>query len=237
MSRILLVDDEQDLVWALKKHFDGQGFETDTALDGVEALSIINLRRPDLIVLDILMPCLDGLTLCRKLRHDEDTADIPILFLTTRDTVEERIDGLRVGGDDYLTKPFDVRELEARVQALLRRTPQPTRKAAASLDVLRCGPLTVDLQKRQAIINDNTVQLTVAEFDLLRFLMGHPGQVFSSEELLQKVWGYTSATADTGLVRWHVKNLRAKLEADPLRPVIIRTIPRQGYFFADSAAA
>ena len=232
MTRILLVDDEQDLVWAVRNSLSDEGYEVLTACDGVEALAVARRHRLDLIILDIVMPRLDGLQVCHRLRRDPTLAAVPILFLTVRSGIEDRVTGLDKGGDDYLVKPFDLRELKARIRALLRRGqsvpgggPQPE-----GLDfLLVAGHLTLDLHTRQVRVGEKAEQLTPTEFDLLHHLMVHLGEVFSSQQLLRQVWGYPPETADPGLVRWHIKNLRAKIERDPARPVHIRTIPRHGY--------
>jgi len=233
MPRILVVDDEQDLVWALRHSLNDEGYEVLTACDGMEALAVARRQRPDLVILDIVMPRLDGLQVCHRLRRDPTLAAVPILFLTVRSAIEERVTGLDEGGDDYLVKPFDLRELKARVQALLRRgqrAPEggPGLEGRTSLVV---DSLTLNLHTCQVRVGEKTAQLTPTEFDLLHHLMAHPGQIFSSQQLLRQVWDYPPGTADPGLVRWHIKNLRAKIEPNPARPTYIRTIPRHGYLF------
>ncbi|MBI4769629.1 MAG: response regulator transcription factor [Chloroflexi bacterium] len=233
MARILLADDEQDLVWALRHSLGDEGHEVIAAYDGVETLAVARRHCPDLAILDIAMPCLDGVQVCRQLRRDPTLARMPILFLTVRGNIEDRLAGLDNGGDDYLVKPFDLRELKARVRALLRRS-RSTAEAGQQSDeegVLRVGSLALNLHTCQVHVGEQLVQLTPVEFDLLCHLMTYPGEVFSSRELLQQVWGYPPATADPCLVRWHIKNLRAKVELDPAHPVYIRTVPRQGYKF------
>lgn len=231
MARILLVDDEQDLVWAMQYSLNDEGYEVLTAYDGVEALAVARRHRPDLVILDIVMPRLDGLQVCHHLRRDPALAAVPILFLTVRSSIEDRIAGLDEGGDDYLAKPFDLRELKARVRALLRRG-RVAPEGRVSLLVV--GPLALDLHTRQVRVGEGEVgekgiQLTPAEFDLLHHFMTHPGEVFSSQQLLRQVWGYSPETADPGLVRWHIKNLRTKIEPDPAHPVYIHTLPHHGY--------
>jgi DNA-binding response OmpR family regulator len=238
MNRILLVDDEQDLVWAVRHSLNDEGYEVLTAYDGVEALAVARRHRPDLVILDIVMPRLDGLQVCHVLRRDPALAAVPVLFLTVRNAIDDRIKGLDGGGDDYLVKPFDLGELKARIRALLRRS-RPAPEGAPGLEgrnsLLKVGPLTLDLHTCQVRVGGKTVQLTPTEFDLLHHLMVHLGEVFSSQQLLQQVWGYPPETADPGLVRWHIKNLRAKIEPDPAQPVYIRTIPRHGYILRRDA--
>jgi DNA-binding response OmpR family regulator len=234
MAQILLVDDEQDLVWALRHSLSDEGHEVLTAYDGVEALAIARRHRPDLAILDIVMPRLDGLQVCRRLRRDPTLAAMPILFLTQRSAIEDRIKGLDEGGDDYLVKPFNLEELKARVRALLRRVRSVLEGGSGLGDrdsLLVVGLLTLDLHTCQVRVGEKTVQLTPTEFDLLHHLMAHPGEVFSSQHLLQQVWGYPPRTGDPGTVRWHIKNLRAKIEPDPVHPAYICTMPHHGYMF------
>ena len=234
MAQILLVDDEQDLVWALQHSLSDEGHEVLTAYDGVEALTIARRHRPDLIILDIIMPRLDGLQVCRRLRRNPTLATVPILFLTVRGAIKDRITGLDEGGDDYLTKPFELGELKARVRALLRRAPSAPEGVLGIEDqdfLLVAGSFILDLHACQVRLGEETVQLTPTEFKLLHHLMTHPGEIFSGQQLLQQVWGYPPRTGDPGTVRWHVKNLRAKIEPDPADPIYIRTVPHYGYTF------
>ena len=232
MARILLVDDEQDLVQVVRRSLRDEGYEVLTAYDGVAALSVARRHRPDLVILDIVMPRLDGLQVCHRLRRDPSLAAVPILFLTARTAIEDRIKGLDEGGDDYLAKPFDLGELKARIRALLRRdrdTSQVDLPPESHGSLLVLGPLTLDLNTRRVRVGGDTRQLTPIEFDLLHHLMVHPGEVFSSQELLQQVWAYAPERTDPSLVRWHIKNLRAKIEPNPAHPVYLRTVPRHGY--------
>jgi DNA-binding response OmpR family regulator len=229
-----VVDDEQDLVWALRHSLSDEGHEVLTAYDGVEALDVARRHHPDLVILDIIMPRLNGLQVCRRLRRDPTLAAVPILFLTERSTIEARVEGLDEGGDDYLTKPFDLGELKARVRALLRRArsvPEGGSENADRSPLLVVDPLALDLHSCQVHVGQKTAQLTPAEFKLLHHLMAHPGEVFSSQQLLRQVWGYPPESADPGLVRWHIKNLRTKIEPDPTHPIYIRTVPHHGYTF------
>jgi DNA-binding response OmpR family regulator len=233
-ARILIVDDERDLVWAVRNSLCDEDFEVFTAGDGLEALTIAQTYRPDLIILDILMPRLDGLQVCQRLRRNPELAAVPIIFLTVRNTIEDRIKGLDTGSDDYLVKPFDLGELKARIRALLRRA-HPALPglldSAGQCSLLKVGPFTLDPPTCQVQIRKKTIQLTQTEFDLLHYLALHPGEVFSSHQLLQQVWGYPPALADPSLVRWHIKNLRAKIEPDPNHPIYICNLPRHGYMF------
>ncbi len=232
--RVLLIDDDTELVRSLRLVLLQDGYEVLTAHNGLEGLQTAHQMQPDLIVLDVNMPWMDGLEVCRRLRLDggPKLRQCPILFLTSRDSVDDRVAGLDEGADDYLGKPFQSKELKARVRALLRRsetavTPPP------SADELTVGSLTLHLQAcwvRRA--EDEPIQLTPAEFELLYHLMSHPQRPFSTHDLLEQVWAYAPGTADPSLVRWHIKNLRLKIEPDPAQPTLIRTVSRLGYMLA-----
>jgi len=232
MTCILLVDDERDLVWTMQHSLLDEGYQVLTAHEGAEALALAQLRHPDLIILDIVMPRINGLQVCRELRRDPTLGAIPILFVTALSSLGDRISGLDEGGDDYLVKPFDLGELKARMRALLRRARSAAIEERGSISV---GDLALDLKTYQIHMGGRTEQLTPIEFDMLHCLMGHPGEVVSSRQLLQLVWGYPPLAADTSLVRWHVKNLRAKIELDPDHPVYLRFIPRRGYILKPCA--
>jgi DNA-binding response OmpR family regulator len=183
------------------------------------------------------MPDMDGLEVCRHLRRDPALAAIPILFLTVRSSVDDRVSALDEGGDDYLVKPFDLRELKSRLRALLRRSqpaPRPATEPESTTYQVNAGLLTLDLHRRQVRVGSRTASLTPSEFDLLHFLMLHPDEVFSSERLFEAVWGYAHGVAGAGPVRWHIRNLRAKLESDPVHPTFLRTVPRHGYILCTS---
>ena len=235
-TRILVVDDEQDLVWAIQHSLCDEGYEVFTAYNGVEALDIAENHPPDLVILDIILPRLDGLEVCRRLRRQAQSAAVPILFLTTRKSVEARVEGLDEGGDDYLTKPFDLGELKARVRALLRRKRSNgdcDQESPGQVVPIAVGDLQLRVPARRVRVRDRVVQLTPAEFDLLHYLMTHVGQLFSSQQLSQQALGYPQSLGDSSLVRWHIRNLRQKIEPDPAEPVYIRTVPCQGYIFED----
>ncbi len=237
-TRILMVDDEEDLVWAVQHSLGDEGYEVLTAADGVEAIGIAERRHPDLIILDIVMPRLDGIQTLHKLRRDPTLAAVPILCLTSRSAVEDRLKGFSEGADDYMVKPFDLRELKARIKSLLRRSPRRTTEAPAPAEhtLLTTGSLTLNLHTYRVRVGETEAQLTRAEFDLLRYLMTHPGQVFSSQQLLEEVWDYALGTADPGLVRWHIKNLRSKLGSEPGGTDCIQTVPHQGYILEERPA-
>lgn len=226
MGQILVVDDERDLVWSLRHSLAEEGYEVFTAYDGEQALAIIGEHHPDIVILDVVMPGLDGWEVCRRLRRDPALASVPVLFLTVRRDVQDRIKGLEEGADDYLAKPFDVDELKARVKALLRRTQSSPTQSHRSLVA---GSLILDLQFHELSLGERKIRFTPMEFKLLYYLMNHQGRLFTCWELLDEVWGYARGMADPSLVRWHIKKLRAKIEPDPANPKYIRTVPHHGY--------
>jgi len=231
-QRILIVDDEPDLLWALDQRLSSHGYSVTLAEDGARALAILRRQAPDLIVLDINMPRMNGHELYQRIRRMRRLERVPILFLTVRNNVEERVRALNSGADAYLGKPFDLDELVARVRALLRR--QEQRDAAGDTEqFMSVGRLYLDMQSRQVQIDGRTARLTAAEVDLLRCFMERPDVVITADELLQAL--HSAAGGGPGLVRWHIMNLRAKIEALPSQPAILQTVPRQGYLLASSA--
>jgi DNA-binding response OmpR family regulator len=233
-TKILIVDDEQDLVWAVKYSLVDEGYEVLTAANGIEGLAAAH-QHPDLMILDINMPEMDGVEVCHRLRRNPELAAMPILFLTMRNTIEDRVKGLDGGGDDYLVKPFDLNELKAHIRALLRRTGVGhSTPAAAAPTLLVMDELSLDPHTHDVLLGNKHLLLTPAEFELLRHFLSHPGEVFSSQQLLEQVWGYSCETADAGLVRWHIMNLRNKIESNPTAPSYLRTVPRHGYIMDKS---
>jgi two-component system, OmpR family, response regulator RpaA len=225
MTYVLTVDDENDVLGSLWRVLSREGYEIGQALSGQDAWYKINQRRPDVLLLDINMPNMDGLTLCRQLRGDPRFIKLPILFLTARLATEDIIAGLDAGGDDYVSKPFQIPELLARVRALLRRTTRDENSAP----IIEMGGLSLNSDTYQVATNGRNVQLTATEHRLLRYLMEHPNQALSPQRLLEAVWDYPPQTGDPDLVRAHVRNLRAKLEANMETPSTIRTIRGVGY--------
>lgn len=232
MATVLVVDDEEAVALSIERVLRRE-YQVQVAHSGADALKIARRISPSLIILDIIMPGMDGLQTCQELRRDPLLQAVPILFLTARGRVEDRIQGFEAGADDYLTKPFDVRELLLRVKAILRRTggagqpaPDETKSRPATLSV---GELTLNCSNYQLSAPHRTVLLTPVEFDLVYHLMSHPGQVFSSERLLRELWDYPSDTGSPDLVRMHIRNLRLKIEPDSSNPRYILTIPRHGY--------
>lgn len=230
MPSILIVDDDVPVALTIERVLRSE-YGVRVAYSGSDALKIARRNTFDLIILDIMMPGPDGLEVCRELRNDPTLKEIPVLLLTARGRVEDKIVGLEAGADDYLTKPFDIRELLLRVKAILRRT-NPVVEDQTGSGQLVVGALVLDSQSYHMIIGDKTVLLTPVEFDLAYHLMSHPGDVFSSEQLLRDLWDYPSDTGSPDLVRMHVKNLRRKIEPDPQNPRFLITIPRHGYTIA-----
>ncbi|MBK9712596.1 MAG: response regulator transcription factor [Kouleothrix sp.] len=222
---ILIVDDEQTIVEVVTLYLQREGFHVLTAADGRAALQVVEQRRPDLVVLDLMLPGLGGLDVTRQLRAG---GALPIIMLTARGEEADRVVGLELGADDYVTKPFSPRELVARVKAVLRRTRPEAPAAPAESSVLAIGGLRLDTPARSVTLDGQPISLTVREFDLLQFLMRHPGQVFTREQLLDNVWGYTFAS-DMGTVTVHIRRLREKIERDPANPVFLQTIWGVGY--------
>lgn len=238
-QKILLVDDDPDLVEVVRKGLVERGYHVVTASGGSEGFAAALEHRPDLIILDIVMPRMDGIQVLQRLRRHSDTADTPVLFLTARSSVSDRVLGLEHGADDYLVKPFYLQELLAQVSTLLRRGKRAVSETAAAFPggngkakMVDLGDVALNLESRRAFVRGEEIRLTKTECDLLAYLMTHAGEVLSSQELLQQVWGFPQGTTDTGLVRWHVRNLRSKIETDPEQPEVILTISRRGYVFA-----
>lgn len=228
MARVLIADDNRDLVRTIARALERAGYQVFTAYSGQEALVRLQERRPDVLILDVVLPDLDGYEVCRRVRSDPELATIPILFLTVKQDIDAVLQGFKAGGDDYLRKPFDLRELQVRLEALLRRAArvQPPQQR------LQVGTLRLDPSTREAIIGDRRVHLTPKEFELLRYLVLHAGHIVSVDELLQSIWGYPPQAGDPDLVRAHIHNLRRKIEPTPSKPTFIKTIPRYGYLLS-----
>jgi DNA-binding response OmpR family regulator len=223
MSTVLVVDDEPVVRDVVARYLEQEGYRTLQAGDGETARDLLERETPSLVVLDLMLPGTDGLALCRWIRS---RSQLPVIMVTALGEVSDRLVGLEVGADDYLTKPFSPRELVARVKAVLRRASAP----AGAPETVEAGDLVIDTGRREARRNGTVLRLTALEFDLLRFLAAHPNRVFSRQELMEHVWGYRSAL-DTGTVTVHVRRLREKIEDDPSRPTRLETVWGSGYRF------
>lgn len=224
---ILVVDDDEIVARTIERSLRAGGFRVVVVHSGVEALRMARRQPPSLMVLDIIMPGMDGFEVCREVRADPILQDLPILFLTAKAKEEDRIGGLRAGADDYLIKPFNLDELYLRVRAILRRTHRDSHEEPPQ--TLSVGAYTLDTRSFEISGPNGIAVLTPVQFDLLYHLMSHAGQVFSPERLLQEVWDYPHDTGSPDLVRVHIKNLRVKTEADPSNPSFIQTIKGHGY--------
>lgn len=225
--QILIIDDEELLSSAITRTL-RDDYRVTTANSGVEGLKKARQIKPDLIVLDVLMPGgMDGFATGRELKSDPHLKSTPILYLSGLSDIEAKITGFEVGADDFLSKPFDVRELRLRIKAILRRHPPRQKESADALS--KQSGLTLNHETFQVTTPTGARRLTPIEFDLLHYFMTHPKQIFASERLLQDIWDYPPGTGSPDLVRMHIKNLRKKIEPDPKNPVYLKTIPRRGY--------
>jgi two-component system alkaline phosphatase synthesis response regulator PhoP len=224
-KKILVVDDDMKTVELVKLYLNRDGYRVITAYDGVEALRLARESHPDLIVLDLMLPGLDGLEVCQTIRNE---SDVPIIMLTAMTTEEDRLTGLDLGADDYVTKPFSPKELAARVRAVLRRTPdEALQRGPAEINY---GELTLNFVKHEASLTGKPLILTPAEFKLLGALAREPGRVFSRGQLIEKAFGYDFDSFDR-TIDVHILNLRRKLEPDPKHPTYIKTVYGAGYKF------
>ncbi len=229
MSRILLVEDSRDIADLLRHYLERAGHDVDLVTNGSDVLPHAQSRPPDLVLLDLMLPGLDGLDVCQALRRDSATADVPIIIVTARGEEGDRIRGLELGADDYVVKPFSPKEVVARVAALLRRVERPS--AAAGTGPLRHGPIVIDLERHIVTVDGAEVRLTAKEFLLLQYLVEHRGRVLSRDLLLTDVWGY-QYTGGTRTVDVHVRRLREKI---PLLTTALTTIKQFGYRLEDPA--
>ena len=228
MARVLVVDDEATLVDTIRYNLRREGYEVQVAGEGHEAIRLARASSPDLVVLDLMLPGLDGLEVCRQLRRE---SIVPILMLTAKDDEVDKIVGLEVGADDYMTKPFSMRELLARVRAMLRRSRMAQQAGEADgAQAVRSGDLEADPLQRRVVLGERSLQLKPKEFDPLVYLMQQRGRVLTRDQLLEKVWGYTFG-GDTRTVDVHIRWLREKIEEDPGTPRRLETVRGVGYRF------
>lgn len=227
--KILVVDDEVDIVDFIEDYLTGEGYEVVKAYNGVEALDKMRSELPDFVVLDIMLPGLDGFEVCKQMRTE---STVPILMVTAKDTDIDKIVGLEIGADDYMPKPFNPRELVARVKAILRRTYRQDYQSHNQTATLKHKDLSVDSERRTATIGGRQLELTMKEFDLLLFLMRNPGHVYSRDHLLDSVWGQDSFVG-ARTVDVHIRRLREHIETDASQPQYIITVWGVGYKFTD----
>lgn len=225
-KKILLVEDEKTLAKALKFNLEKEGFIVEAAFDGEEALNAMAAGEPALVILDLMLPKIDGFEVCRSIRR---SSNVPIIMLTARDEDIDKILGLELGADDYMTKPFNVRELLARIKAILRRTVPQT---AAGLQIIKAGDLQVDVIRRKVTVKEREISLTAREYAMLVFLASNPGKVYSREQLLGEIWG-EDYRGDIRTVDVHVRHLREKIEAFPADPDLLLTVWGTGYKFKE----
>ena len=227
VTTVLIVEDELKITRLVRDYLEQAGFAVLEAADGQAALSMARAERPDMIVLDLSLPGLDGLDVTRRLR---ETSSVPIIMLTARTEESDRIVGLELGADDYVTKPFSPKELVARIRAVLRRADA----TVGAAEMVRAGPVTIDIPKRQVAVGDHDdVELTATEFDVLLVLARHPGRIFTRAQLLDRVHGVSFESYERSIDA-HIKNIRRKIEADPRRPELVLTVYGVGYKFADA---
>ena len=225
--KILVVDDEKLLVKGIKYNLEQEGYQVVTAFDGEEAVHLAHDESIDLILLDLMLPKLDGLTVCRTVRG---FSDVPIIMLTAKSEDIDKILGLEYGADDYITKPFNIREVTSRIKAILRRT--KAREPKKDTDTLVSGDITLDYNFRRVIINGRVIELTGKEFDLLELFLKHPGKVYTRENLLDIAWGF-DYPGDARTVDVHIRRLREKIEQNSAEPHYIRTKWGVGYYYKE----
>jgi DNA-binding response OmpR family regulator len=229
---ILVIEDNKELAELLELHLRDLAFTVDTALDGVSGIAKAEAGSYDLIILDLMLPGLDGLEVCKRLRSK--ASYVPILMLTSKSSELDRVLGLELGADDYVTKPFSIKELMARVKAIFRRMESMSQKDKEDIsEVIRVGNMVIDTAKRSVTLNGKAVDVTTKEFDLLLHFARNPGRVYSRAQLLDKVWGYGHEGYEH-TVNSHINRLRSKIEKDPAQPCYILTVWGVGYKFTDS---
>jgi len=228
-ARILVVDDEPAVLKVLVTRLQLAGYQVYSATNGEEALESFHRDSPDLIVLDVMLPKMDGFAVCRRIRAE---SVVPIIFLTALEAISERVAGLDLGADDYLSKPFSPKELEARIRCVLRRIDKEQIPGMPNSGLILVTDIKIDTNRRQVFKSDERIRLTGMEFSLLELLVSRSGEPFSRGEILKEVWGYTpERLVDTRVVDVHISRLRSKLEADPANPELILTARGTGYLF------
>ena len=237
---ILVVDDEESIMDLLVYNLEKEGYNTIKAYDGVTAVEKAVREKPDLILLDVMIPKLDGISVCKKIRYYLNISTMPILMVSARDTESDKIVGLEMGADDYITKPFQIRELMARIKANLRKananmTVNNDEIAQIEGEIIKVGALVLDLKKVEARVNGRTVNLTKKEFDVLKFLAEQPGQVVTRENLLHEIWEYDEYVGDIRTIDVTMNRIRDKIETDKADPKILITKRGIGYYINDTS--
>lgn len=234
MYKILVVDDEPNILELIRYNLEKEGYQVLLATNGISGVEIAQKEKPDLILLDVMLPQLDGLSVCRELRSNDDTRKIPIIMLSARSEEFDKVLGLEMGADDYVTKPFSSRELIARIKASLRRQQDESDDLSVNKEdtLIKRGSLVIDQSRFIVTINGQRQVLTPKEFDLLRFLAKEPGKVFTRDYLLEKIWGYDYA-GDSRTVDVHIRHIRQKFEQIPDCPQYIETVRGIGYSFKE----
>ncbi|ABB15742.1 MULTISPECIES: response regulator transcription factor [Carboxydothermus] len=227
--KILVVDDEAPIVELIKFNLEREGYKVLEAYDGIRALEIVKKELPDLVILDIMLPGMSGLEVCKNIRNNEKTAEIPIIMLSARGEEVDKILGLELGADDYMVKPFSPRELVARVKARLRRLEGREGKKEG---IIKIKDIVIDQEKFAVYVKGKKMDFTPKEFELLKLLASNPGKVFTREYLLEKIWGY-EFLGDTRTVDVHIRHIRQKIEDNPADPVYIETVRGVGYRFGE----
>ena len=226
-EKVLVVDDEEHIVELIKFNLESAGYEVFTANNGIDAVDVAIENRPKLILLDLMLPGMDGFDVCKELKRNRETKNISVIMLTAKSEELDKILGLELGADDYITKPFSVREMLARVKAVLRRS---TNFEEEENSVFQSGNLTVNFERHEVLIGDNKIELSLKEFELLQILIKNKGKILNREMLLDKIWGY-EYFGETRTVDVHIRYLRKKIEEDDKNPKYIETIRGVGYRF------
>ena len=227
-KKVLIVDDEEHIRELIKFNLKKEGYDTEVAVNGTEALKLIREIKFDLILLDLMLPEIDGLEVCKEIRRIEETSDIPVMMITAKGEEFDKVLGLELGADDYITKPFSIRELMARVKALLRRS-----NVKKEENIIKFGDVVVNFKTREVIKGTQNVELTLKEFELLKLLIKNKSNILTRELLLDKIWGY-EYIGETRTVDVHIRHLRKKIESDDKNPQYIQTIRGVGYKFTSN---
>ena len=227
-KKILVVDDEKNIVDILRFNLSKEGFSILEAFDGEQGLNIALNENPDLVVLDVMLPKMDGFTMCKRLRQ---SSAVPVLMLTAKEEEVDKVLGLELGADDYITKPFSTRELVARIKANLRR--KENGNGLSSNSIINCGGISINVDKYEVKREEDTIELTIREFELVKYLASRKGQIFTRESLLEKVWGY-EYYGDVRTVDVTVRRIREKMEKNPANPRYLMTKRGVGYYFNDN---